>query len=86
MKGIKLGDVVRDKITGFNGVVIVAADYLNGCHRVCVQPRELREGKIVEAEYFDVEQVERVEEEGAPRLARTGGPCPAPRRQRDPVR
>jgi hypothetical protein len=30
---MKLGDVVRDKISGFSGVATCRLDYLNGCER-----------------------------------------------------
>ena len=36
---IRLGDRVRDRITGFEGVVIARLEYLNGCVQYCVKPK-----------------------------------------------
>lgn len=58
MKDISCGDIVADRITGFRGVVVARTEWLNGCVRVTVQPQELREGKPIESQGFDVEQME----------------------------
>ena len=61
--GITLGSIVKDNITGFTGVVITRASYLNGCVSYHVQPQKLdKEGKKINAEWFDVEQLTVVEE------------------------
>lgn len=86
---IQLGDKVRDTMTGFEGIAVTIADYLNGCRRIAVQPTKLKDGKVPDDVYFDEQQLERL---GArwmppaqPKLAaRTGGPRPAPRRASDP--
>jgi len=54
-----LGKRVRDTITGFEGIAVAIAHYLNGCTRVCIQPRKLkdRDGGSVAAEWFDDSQV-----------------------------
>ncbi len=59
---IKLGQKVRDKITGFEGIATSKAEYLNGCIQFCVRPRIDKEGKCQDGEYFDVEQLEPLEE------------------------
>ena len=59
---IKLGQKVRDKITGFEGIITAKAEYLNGCIQFCVRPRVDKEGKSQDGEYFDVEQLEPLEE------------------------
>ena len=38
MTTIELGDLVRDRITGFKGTVVALHHYLFGCTRVSVQP------------------------------------------------
>lgn len=77
---IELGDVVRDTITGFTGVVVAITKWLNNCERVMVQPRELHEGKIQPSEQFDVTQVELVSKKViAEKVNKTGGPCPTPK-------
>jgi hypothetical protein len=54
---IKLGDKVKDKLTGFNGVAVARAEYLYGCIWVCVIPCKLQEGKPVEDIWFDEERL-----------------------------
>lgn len=39
-KKIKLGDLVRDEITGYEGVVIGITNWLNGCARMGLQNRD----------------------------------------------
>lgn len=55
------GTKVRDIITGFEGIITARTDYLNRCVRYGVQPQELHDGKPVEAQWFDEEQVEVIE-------------------------
>ena len=67
---------MRDKISGFEGTVVVRAVWLYGCIRCGVQSSELYEGKPIEPQWFDegslelLEQSEEVEETAAVR----GGP------------
>lgn len=51
---IQLGDKVRDKITGFEGIVVSHTVFVAGCERVGVQSQELHEGKPVSVQMFDV--------------------------------
>ena len=49
-----LGDVVKDKITGFKGVIMCQSRYLTGCNRYALQSQQLNnEGKPVDWQYFD---------------------------------
>lgn len=82
---IELGDEAKDQITGFSGVVIAITNWLAGCQRVSVQPRELKDGKPIESVTFDVEQLDLVKS-ARKVVAQTGGPHDAPRRQADPQR
>jgi hypothetical protein len=54
---VVLGSVYTDKVTGFSGVALSRHQYMNGCVRICIQPRGLREGKMIEAQTFDIEQL-----------------------------
>lgn len=55
---IPLGARVRDRITGFSGVVVARTEWLFGCTRYGVAPEGLGEhGKIREAEWFDGSQL-----------------------------
>jgi len=54
---MKLGDYVKDKITGFEGVAVARAEYLNGCIFIQVQPVGLKDGKIIESEWIDEQRI-----------------------------
>jgi len=55
---IKLGDKVKDSITGFSGIVIARCAYLNGCISIQVQPQKLGgDGKPIEPEWIDEQQL-----------------------------
>lgn len=58
---IQLGSKVRDRVTGFEGVVVVRSEYLNKCIRCGVQGLELKDGLPSDAVYFDEEQLEVIE-------------------------
>ena len=76
---VRLGDQVSDRLTGLTGTVTSRAEWLYGCVRVAVQPRELKESQVekrVEVTTAGVEQ---------PKTApATGGPQRDPARSDDP--
>lgn len=53
---IKLGDTVKDRITGVSGVVIAITECLNGCRRHTIQPKDLHQGRPVDSISFDAER------------------------------
>lgn len=53
-----LGMTVRDKITGFKGVVTGEVNYLTGCNQVLVAPPLGGDGALRGSEWFDVQRVE----------------------------
>ena len=60
---IKLGQEVKDLVTGMTGIVMYHLKFLNGCHQLGVQDRKLsKEGETKKFEYFDTEQLEIVGE------------------------
>jgi len=81
---VELGDEAKDTITGLSGVVIAITDWLNGCQRINIQPRELKDGKPVDHSCFDVEQVEVIKSARPVAQRMTGGPHDAPTRNADP--
>lgn len=84
---IKLGDKVRDTVTGFSGIVIATTDWLHGCRRCLVQPDKLKDGKIIDSVYFDEPQLDIVASAKAKRGSTdTGGPMPAPQQKASPTR
>lgn len=59
----KLGDRVRDRINGFEGIVTGAATYLYGCVQVLVAPEKIAsDGKIPESCWLDEDRVEVIAE------------------------
>ena len=70
--GVKLGTTVTDSITGVTGTAVARVEYLNGCLSICVQPKELKDGKPVEGTWVDEQQLTSESE------AKAGGPGPTP--------
>lgn len=58
MKRINMGDLVRDQISGVQGIVIGYHYWLFGCERVTVQPRESKDGKPADNFGADAAQCE----------------------------
>jgi hypothetical protein len=99
MKEIRLGDRVKDQITGVSGIVTAYTYWLFGCERVTIQPEEAKDGRPAESFCADAAQC-RVMKAGVvtgynpppatidPRdtSARPAGPRQDARRQADPVR
>ncbi len=50
---IALGTKVKDKVTGFKGVVVARTEWLFGCLRYTVQPQKLKDGATIANECFD---------------------------------
>ena len=65
---VKLGDKVRDSITGFGGIVIARAEYLNGCISLQVEATKLKDGEPIEAHWFDEQRLTNASK------AKAGGP------------
>lgn len=58
IRKIRLGDKVKDSITDFQGTVVAIAHWLHGCTQCAVQPKELKDGKIIESEWIDEPQLQ----------------------------
>ncbi len=82
MDKIKLGDIARDTVSGFEGVVVAITYWLHGCARVAIQPRELHEGKPIDHVSFDELQVELVNAKHHNPVTVRGGPRSEPTRNR----
>jgi hypothetical protein len=54
---IKLGQKVRDMVTGFEGIAVARIEYLNGCIQYCVKPKS-QNGEMPEGQYIDHQQLE----------------------------
>ena len=55
------GDKVKDRISGYVGVITGRTEWLNGCVRYCVQAASLDSGKVIPSETFDEEQLELID-------------------------
>jgi hypothetical protein len=81
-----LGDRVKDRITGFEGIVVSRIDSLQGCNRYAVQPETLEGGKMLEAYYIDEQGLELTAKnvhtpfKRSPEYATASRPGPAPTR------
>lgn len=75
---MKLGDKVKDSVTGFTGIVTARTTFLHGCVRCGVQSDKLKDGKPVDAVWIDEPQLSLVKaavvKEGK---HDDGGPCPS---------
>ena len=58
---IKLGDKVRDDVTGFEGIVTSVHSYLHACRRIGVSPPVDKEGKHVDGWTIDEPQLTVIE-------------------------
>lgn len=59
---VELGDLARDRVSLYEGIVTQRTDYLQGCTRFCIQPQGLTaDGKIKDILCFDEPQIEVVE-------------------------
>ena len=84
---IQFGDKVRDRVTGFEGIIIAKTEWFNGCIRYMVQPQDVKDGKMAEAQAFDEEQLDVVTPQAVERRQRqTGGPAPDPQQHPSPKR
>lgn len=58
---LKLGDIARDRISGYEGVVIGVTDWIYGCRRMTLQSKGLHEGKPIEPISVDEPQCDFVD-------------------------
>ncbi len=71
---INLGDKVKDKVSGFTGIVIGKTEWLHGCTRCIVQPPVKKDGTLPENNAFDEPQLELVSKrKGEKSKKQTGG-------------
>lgn len=76
-KQLALGDKVKDKVTGYTGIVIGWHQWLYGCARLTVQSQSLKDGKPIDNQTFDEPQLELVKSAKVkvkPEHRITGGP------------
>lgn len=72
MSKIELGKVVRDKVSGYEGVCTSRVEFMTGCVQYAIQPKVDKDGKLPDVVYFDEGRLEMVSA-GPDVLARTTG-------------
>ena len=83
---IKLGQKVKDRVTGFEGIVIGITKYLSGCDTVGIQPQGMKDGKSFDVEWYDYTRLEILDKKSilekitATLTKDPGGPQPIPQR------
>lgn len=59
MFAIEIGVTVKDRLTGFSGVVTGRADYITGCNQYLVRPTKLKEtGEMHDGNWLDEQRLE----------------------------
>ena len=58
---ITLGNKARDRITGFEGIVVGKTVYINGCVSLLVRPRVDKDGKFPDGQWIDEPHLELIE-------------------------
>jgi len=62
MYRVKLGQKVKDNISGFQGIAVCRMLWLHGCERISVQPPVDKDGKQPEPQTFDEPQLDIISE------------------------
>ncbi len=75
---VKLGDKVKDEVSGFVGIAVAKHIYRYGCVRITVQPSIDKEGKLPETQPFDEPQLKVLKSKKVIRKKgdKPGGPMP----------
>lgn len=82
----ELNSEVKDKVTGYKGVIVARTEWLYGCRRYTVQSQEMKDGKPVDAMGFDEAALEVIVAAKKHVMQKTGGDAPAVTRGREVTR
>lgn len=85
MSKIKLGQKVRDIISGNEGMVVARTEWLHGCVRITVQPEGSKDGCPYDHFTVDEPQLTVVNAKAAPKVAPSHGPREDVGRAPDPA-
>ena len=89
-KRLELGMEVRDRVTGFQGIITARTTYLNACSRLTVSPPVAEKGTLPDSQFFDEPDLVLVGNgvyvPPEPKPVRTGGPHTATSRTKMPSR
>ena len=73
-ENIKIGDRVKDVVTGLEGVAVSRIEYINGCIQFGVCGKVNKEGKVPDVNYIDHKQLKVIGKPVELEQADTGGP------------
>jgi hypothetical protein len=71
----ELGDKVRDRVTGYAGVVTARIEYISGCVHVSLQAPADKDNKVPDALYVDENRCDLVEKAKPLTAGPVGGPA-----------
>lgn len=57
----ELGDKLKDLVSEVEGICIGRIEYLNGCTQYAIKPKKTKDGKVLDAEWVDSQQVVKVD-------------------------
>lgn len=57
----ELGERLKDTVSGFTGIATSKVTFLNGCVRYALEPPVGKDGKTIDGQYFDSQQLEKVD-------------------------
>lgn len=77
---IVLGSKVRDRVTGFKGIAVAKNEWMNGCKRIAIQSDTLKDGKPLDVEWVDIQQIEVISLSKLIKSKLGGGPQKDPKR------
>mgnify|MGYP001612348269 CR=1 FL=1 len=72
-----LGTKVKERITGYTGIIIARSQWIYNCNTYGVKSSELKDGKPMEAVFFDEPSLDLVEPPSVTPKRNTGGPTQA---------
>lgn len=76
----QLGDKLECIVTGLTGICIGRNEWLNGCLQYCLKQPVGKDGKMIEANWVDEDQLKKIKGGISVTTKETGGPSPdAPR-------
>lgn len=55
---IELGDIVKDKVSGFKGIATTKMEFMNGCIQYEVVPKVGKDNKMQEGTFIDISSLE----------------------------
>lgn len=80
LSDVTLGSEIEDMITGLRGICVSKTEWLNGCNRIGIQPRGVKDGKPADPYHIDVQQVKILKAAPSQDHPPGGGPMPDPKR------